>query len=607
MKKFLKSIDMHGKEFVFNIGGESTYRTIMGGILSLFTYIAFILLTWYYGQDIYNKQDPTLLVHTEYLNDYPIGISNRTNNFMALGMKVHDIKLNTTYLSMFDERIVIPRMYFTDISFVDGGSVINNSTSVVMKNCSLFEYDENIYNINNSFCYNYNDTFGGGEDSTYFKVISQSFSKCNNDSSKVTCLSDSEINATYNRFVLTLTYEKKYVDPKNYTNPIQTSYAGEYIPIDFFYLVNSNYNQVANIYYQISEVITDSGVFFEDLKNETFYEIIDFQSLLETKKLVFGKDTIVSIRARLSKKIVRYERKYIKIPDLLANVGGLMSLVTPIIEYVFSFYLDNKFILYLYKKMFKLELEEDNIENIEKNNFKEIERLEAIPKKFANNNNNKDFENISNDNSLESNSDSKVNNLSYLQPTNIKKDSGLSYNKHLIKNKEKDIVLNRDIHEMIEHKSKLRKEVVIEYCERSMFIYCCGESKYLENGNNERSPKDELIKAAEAYISKKSEIFEVFRTIDQLRLLSKIILNANQCFMIQNRSLQSIIHRNKSSSTFSTIVEEKFESNLARLTEYLRNKDKNNEFNPIDIMLFKYLDKDIKSNIQKEVNLVNLS
>jgi len=284
-----------------------------------------------------------------------------------------------------------------------------------------------------------------------------------------------------------------------------------------------------------------------------------------------------------------------------------MSLVTPIIEYVFSFYLDNKFILYLYKKMFKLELEEDNIENIEKNNFKEIERLEAIPKKFANNNNNKDFENISNDNSLESNSDSKVNNLSYLQPTNIKKDSGLSYNKHLIKNKEKDIVLNRDIHEMIEHKSKLRKEVVIEYCERSMFIYCCGESKYLENGNNERSPKDELIKAAEAYISKKSEIFEVFRTIDQLRLLSKIILNANQCFMIQNRSLQSIIHRNKSSSTFSTIVEEKFESNLARLTEYLRNKDKNNEFNPIDIMLFKYLDKDIKSNIQKEVNLVNLS
>jgi len=606
MKKFLKSIDMHGKEFVFNIGGESTYRTIMGGILSLFTYIAFILLTWYYGQDIYNKQDPTLLVHTEYLNDYPIGISNRTNNFMALGMKVHDIKLNT-YLSMFDERIVIPRMYFTDISFVDGGSVINNSTSVVMKNCSLFEYDENIYNINNSFCYNYNDTFGGGEDSTYFKVISQSFSKCNNDSSKVTCLSDSEINATYNRFVLTLTYEKKYVDPKNYTNPIQTSYAGEYIPIDFFYLVNSNYNQVANIYYQISEVITDSGVFFEDLKNETFYEIIDFQSLLETKKLVFGKDTIVSIRARLSKKIVRYERKYIKIPDLLANVGGLMSLVTPIIEYVFSFYLDNKFILYLYKKMFKLELEEDNIENIEKNNFKEIERLEAIPKKFANNNNNKDFENISNDNSLESNSDSKVNNLSYLQPTNIKKDSGLSYNKHLIKNKEKDIVLNRDIHEMIEHKSKLRKEVVIEYCERSMFIYCCGESKYLENGNNERSPKDELIKAAEAYISKKSEIFEVFRTIDQLRLLSKIILNANQCFMIQNRSLQSIIHRNKSSSTFSTIVEEKFESNLARLTEYLRNKDKNNEFNPIDIMLFKYLDKDIKSNIQKEVNLVNLS
>ena len=161
---------------------------------------------------------------------------------------------------------------------------------------------------------------------------------------------------------------------------------------------------------------------------------------------------------------------------------------------------------------------------------------------------------------------------------------------------------------IIEYKSKLRKEIVIGYFERSKFIYCCGESKYKEDGNKKRNQRVELIVAAETYINKKSEIFEVFRTIDQLRLLSKIILNSNQCFMIQNRNLQSIINKNKTkNSPFKIIVEEKFESNLARLIGYLRNKDKNNELNSIDIMLFKYLDEDIKCKIQKEVNLINLS
>ena len=128
MNKFLKSIDINGKEFSFNIDGESTYRTIPGAIFSIFTYIAFLLLTWYFGQDIYKKESPSILVQTGYLNDYPSGISNISNNFMAIGMKAHDP--TGTNVQINDPRIIIPIIYYSDFNFDSSGSThINTITS----------------------------------------------------------------------------------------------------------------------------------------------------------------------------------------------------------------------------------------------------------------------------------------------------------------------------------------------------------------------------------------------------------------------------------------------------------------------------------------------
>jgi len=204
MNKFLKSIDINGKEFSFNIDGESTYRTIPGAIFSIFTYIAFLLLTWYFGQDIYQKESPSILVQTGYLNDYPSDISNISNNFMALGMKAHSTKSGTN-VPIIDPRILIPIIHYTDISFDSSGSShINALTSDLMKNCSTYNLDPNIYNIMNSYCFDYNNTFGGNSDTTYLKLFTQTFAKCSNlNTLNLTCSTEKEINDLYNYFVLT--------------------------------------------------------------------------------------------------------------------------------------------------------------------------------------------------------------------------------------------------------------------------------------------------------------------------------------------------------------------------------------------------------------------
>ncbi len=92
-----------------------------------------------------------------------------------------------------------------------------------------------------------------------------------------------------------------------------------------------------------------------------------------------------------------YEYHYLKIPDLIANVGGLMNLVQPIFEKFFNSYLKNSFFVYLYhQKIFKLELEDEETKENIKNNVldPENESLRRQKLELENRNNDIDKTNI---------------------------------------------------------------------------------------------------------------------------------------------------------------------------------------------------------------------
>ena len=114
--------------------------------------------------------------------------------------------------------------------------------------------------------------------------------------------------------------------------------------------------------------------------------------------------------------------------------------------------------------------------------------------------------------------------------------------------------LNKDIKTLIDYKAKKRELITITNCERFKYIYCCGENKTKLIKN---TPNRELLVAAEDIIKKKSEVIDLWKSLDQFRLLTKIILNESQCFMIQNRNLQCI-NNTKIKSKIISITEEKF-------------------------------------------------
>ncbi len=94
---------------------------------------------------------------------------------------------------------------------------------------------------------------------------------------------------------------------------------------------------------------------------------------------------LYSLRINVSQTVVKYYRSYIKLPDVIANVGGFLEIYLTIFSFFFSFYLDNEFTAFLYTKLFYLEIEEANPSeemkeqyNVEKNiEMKVIDRYDS--------------------------------------------------------------------------------------------------------------------------------------------------------------------------------------------------------------------------------------
>lgn len=98
------------------------------------------------------------------------------------------------------------------------------------------------------------------------------------------------------------------------------------------------------------------------------------------------------------------------------------------------------------------------------------------------------------------------------------------------------------------------------------------------------------------------------KNIDQFRLFTKLYLNENQCFMINQRDRKIISNkRNKGENEDLKILSEvKFSNKKDKLFKYLQDKIENNEINVIDKLLVKYLPHNLKKEIEKS-NIVDLA
>ncbi len=61
MLKKIKTLDIYGTIFNFTIYQHSKYKSILGGVVSLFTVTWLVLIIYYFGIDFYTRDNPRIL------------------------------------------------------------------------------------------------------------------------------------------------------------------------------------------------------------------------------------------------------------------------------------------------------------------------------------------------------------------------------------------------------------------------------------------------------------------------------------------------------------------------------------------------------------------
>ena len=181
-------------------------------------------------------------------------------------------------------------------------------------------------------CYNYSEPIiiGGKYGTEFYGNLAFYIAKCRNGSeSNIKCKSEEEIDSIIQKGWLQITYVSSYVDFNNYSYPIQ------YVTEDTYIMFDVTMNKKMYIYFSPLEIHSENNIIFSN-KNK---KISSKHDVTTTDIIsVLDNGIISSIMVCPSFTVEKYYRRYIKIQEIGASIGGFYSGLNIFIILISSFH-----------------------------------------------------------------------------------------------------------------------------------------------------------------------------------------------------------------------------------------------------------------------------
>ena len=334
------NLDIYGTIPSFTIHGHKKFRTIIGSILSLLTYIIIILFFGIYIRGVLKHLSPKLV--TTIYNDFdPKPINLTKDNFLiTLSLQTID------YSNYINDSIYYVNATLSSITLQNDGSYQEIITPLKIIKCS--EYNFHFLNnywknlpLESLYCLDIDNIELRGDFKTEkWNVLYLKFSKCiNTTENNNSCQSNEVIDNYLKGGYLGIFMSDIIIEPNNFQNPSQLY--GKNIFNTFTYKQYSDFW----IYLKHEQVVTDLGYFFENKNTKYFFGIDHADYLSDYRE---DKNIFLSVGIRKSLKREVYERSYVKLQEAAANACGIIkvSMVCgEIIAYFFQKILYNNFII----------------------------------------------------------------------------------------------------------------------------------------------------------------------------------------------------------------------------------------------------------------------
>lgn len=352
LRKF-KKIDLYGRDLMFEEHNVQAFKTYIGAVLTLITFITLTIIGFLFGREIYQRKIPIVTVSNEILNeslvplsDFPIVMYFARKNGRNIENIDNYIEVSVNYFKISPEKFINSTVYAGVLpcdpnSFTKHRDYISNlleQAKVGDLQPYCINFDKN-YTLKNPYAVANSASMG------------VSISECN-ISKNPKCLPDAK-NTTKN-MIATVFFMNSFINPKNYSNPVNY-YEDSIVKNVGNGITISNYLKLS-----YDKLQSDNGWILE----ETFEtEIITLQSIRESPAL---KETslLISFVFEASKQRKFTTRNYLKVQDLLAKLGGLFNACSLVFQVLIYDYIRFKYRAFYSKNIINFEENKNSTEDV---------------------------------------------------------------------------------------------------------------------------------------------------------------------------------------------------------------------------------------------------
>ena len=325
----LLDFDIYSRRISFFYKNKEKIGSSLGIILTIsYAVISITLFLFYFIRTI-RKDEVTPSDSTIYPKTIPSIDINNNMFYLAFGLE-HPTK----FIRFIDEKIYYPEVLYVQRNKESGQFVKKEETILNIERCDINKFGgeyQNLFQeeeIYNSYCLkDFNLTLKGG-----FKFDKMSFIKINiypcvnSTKNNNHCKPQKEIDFYLTSGYFSVLAKDIGLDPFNYSFPT--------LPLvqDIYTVIDKSFRTEFIIYFGITEIDTDTGLFTTNIKKDTYLKYINnYHSIfhVEDDDYLSGKE-ILTAQIRLQDNIYFQKRSYTKMSQVFSTTGGYMQLISTI-------------------------------------------------------------------------------------------------------------------------------------------------------------------------------------------------------------------------------------------------------------------------------------
>jgi len=369
--KYLKDIDMFGKEPQLYYKGEEKKTSWIGRIFTVLFVVAYFAFFIYKLFRMMKKTDVTFYDTFTYAAE-PSKIRIANENFYG-GLALED---PNTYDVFIDEGIYIPKASFRRAER-RGNNFEWDIIDLELERCKIEKFGPSYQEkfrtktLNNLYCFKNMDFFLEGHFSyDLYSFFYIQFFPCVNTSESQKCKPLEEIDHYLKNTFISFQWQDIELTPKNYSYPIRPR------DVDIYTTVGKKLFQEIHTYFQVVNIETDIDFIgfdeFENIKTETYLkydEMIIMNNLIENDIYETG-ESFCDFTIKLSENVRIERRTYTKLITILGDVGGLMEVLFTFFRVICSLSVDILYDISLVNNLFDFDLDKKIVILKEKKNQK---------------------------------------------------------------------------------------------------------------------------------------------------------------------------------------------------------------------------------------------